>query len=261
MSWRSPWRLILSLAFLVVLLAYLLRHSPDGRVHLWLISPREPGLLIVTPGGEAVLVGGGSDPVALRVFLGEHMPPLTRHLALVVLPRADDASLSAQADVLERYSPAAAWHPSLDRNAPAQAAWLDATAQSGDVSPLRVGLSQRVDGVTFTVWGLDPLVLGVELGALRLIYAPDRSWQVADIPPYARGATVWILKGVESASEAMSPLPPLVVLGTLPASVWGSGSSDLTLLRAAQTTFLIGEAAEGFHLATDGRQYRWDRSW
>jgi len=259
-SWRSSQRIMLPLAFLVVLLAYLLRHSPDGRVHFWLVSPSQPGLLIVTPGGEAVLIGGGSDPVTLGVFLGERMPLLTRHLALVVLPCVDDASLSAQTDVLERYPPRVAWHPPLDRNAAAQAAWLDAAARYGEVAPLRVGLSRRVDGATFTVWGQDPLVLGVVVGALRVIYAPDVSLDVGDVPAYAQGATMWILKGVESDSEAMSPLPPVVILAGLVTSARGSASSDLTLLRAARTSFLIGEEADGFHLATDGRHYRWDRS-
>lgn len=245
--------LLPGLAFLLILLAYLLRLGPDGRVHIWLISPPVSGMLLRTPGGEAMLLDGGSDPVALRVFLGRHMSPLTRHLALAVLTETSDLALATQAEALERYPPRQAWHSPLERNALAQVAWLDAAERGGKRIPLRAALSHSVDGVTVTVWEEEPVLLSVKVGSLRLLYGPHATWDVDALPKGVMEATVWVLQGLRGQEPELVSLPPVVILASLP-------PQEQVVLRAPHTTFLIGEDAAGFHLVTDGMRYRWERS-
>ena len=75
---------LLMLAGLTVLVWNRVLSAPDGRLHLTLLDDRGT-LLVQTPPGGSVLIGGGESGSALNQALGEMLPTGGRHLDLLII--------------------------------------------------------------------------------------------------------------------------------------------------------------------------------
>ncbi len=104
----SPQTGLVLLSGLVVFVWGRVLHRPDGRLHLTLLDA-EGTVLIQTPAGAAVLVGGGDRPSHLNHALGQMLPPGERTLDVLVAasPQRDD--VNALLGVLGRYPPGMVW--------------------------------------------------------------------------------------------------------------------------------------------------------
>lgn len=80
----SPQVGLLMLAGLTVLVWNRVLSAPDGRLHLTLLDDRGT-LLVQTPSGGSVLIGGGESGSALNQALGEMLPSGGRHLDLLII--------------------------------------------------------------------------------------------------------------------------------------------------------------------------------
>ena len=238
---------LLALLLLNAVVIYLLQADPRGRYHLWVFA-RGQGMLVLTPAGEAVLVDGGEDPVALAVALGRYMPPLRRRLSLVVLTRADEGVLAAQADLFTRYVPEDGWWPPEARALPAAAAWENAF--SGQVHTLAPARTSNVGGVYISA-GPGPGLLVVHLGQMRVIYAAGEH-ETAGLQPLG-STTLWVGPWVP-LPEAVGPLPPLLYL-TRPLDPTDE-TGAMALLRYHATR--VFENQPVLHIVTDGREYTWE---
>lgn len=94
---------------------------PDGRLQLTLpgINGAQAALLL-TPGGNAVLLNGAPDARALSAALGRRLPPFDHHLAAVVIAGQSKSQLEGLPAVLQAFPAAqAAWAgpPAEGRNA------------------------------------------------------------------------------------------------------------------------------------------------
>ncbi|MCJ7511507.1 MAG: ComEC/Rec2 family competence protein [Anaerolineales bacterium] len=68
---------------------------PDGRLSLTVLdSERGQGVLLTSPTGRTLLVGGGADPAELRQAIGRRLPLLDRSLDWLILGSSDSDSLT-----------------------------------------------------------------------------------------------------------------------------------------------------------------------
>ncbi len=75
---------------------------PDGLLHLTLLDS-EGTVLVQTPDGKAVLLGGGPSPSSLRDDLGQMLPAGDRSLNLVIIGSADRDDLNGLTGALAKY--------------------------------------------------------------------------------------------------------------------------------------------------------------
>lgn len=73
--------------------------APDGRLHLRLLDTGGESLLIESPTGRFVLVGGGPSPVALAEEVGERLPAFDPRLDWVVVRSADSQDAAGLANL------------------------------------------------------------------------------------------------------------------------------------------------------------------
>lgn len=82
--------------------------APDGRLHLTLLESSAGGqageaVLIESPGGRFVLVGGGASASALSDALGRRLPPFDRSLDWLLVGATGDEQIAALPPALERF--------------------------------------------------------------------------------------------------------------------------------------------------------------
>jgi len=98
-------RLFLFISAVLLILAIAARHTlPDGRLHVTFLDTGGDTVLVRTPSGRQVLVGGGPSPSRLLDRLGRRMPFWDHTLDLVVLTHPDDDVLAGLIPVMERYA-------------------------------------------------------------------------------------------------------------------------------------------------------------
>ncbi|GAB4537002.1 MAG: hypothetical protein Fur0018_27740 [Anaerolineales bacterium] len=114
-SWRVPLpapRPMVLFTLLVALNALVWRAvwaAPDGRLHLTLLDVGYgEALLLRTPGGHTVLLGGGERPSLLSDALGRQFP-LSRRLDALIVAAPYAEHLGALPEVLPRFPPAAVY--------------------------------------------------------------------------------------------------------------------------------------------------------
>ncbi len=154
----KPAVLLSGLAVLVVLVWQAALSVPDSRLHVHLLDVGAgEGLLIQTPGGRYVLVGGGESAVRLSDALGRRLPLFHRRLDMLVAASGQTDALSGLAAVLERFTPASVWwagEPQASRDGQTVYTWLVAA----DVPLSRLQSGQALDlgdGVTLEALYVD----------------------------------------------------------------------------------------------------------
>lgn len=152
------WSWLIGLAALAVgwlLLIAVLAQRPDGLLHFWALDVGQgDALLIQTPGGQAVLIDGGPDPVVLARQLGAHVPFWQRALQLAVLTHPHADHISGLIDVLHRYHVAAVLETPFAGGDPAlEDAWHSTLALAHvPVTPAAAGQVVTLEpGVTLQV--------------------------------------------------------------------------------------------------------------
>jgi len=97
---------LLVLATLTVVVWRLALNAPDGRLHLTVLDVGSgDALLVGTPGGHNLLVGGGPRASLLSDALGRRLIIGNRKLDFLVVAAADDEQLGALRDAVGRFPP------------------------------------------------------------------------------------------------------------------------------------------------------------
>ena len=77
---------------------------PDGLLHLYILDIGQgDAILVVTPGGQQLLIDGGADPATTLAALGPRLPPGDRTLDAVIATHLDSDHIGGLLGVLERY--------------------------------------------------------------------------------------------------------------------------------------------------------------
>ncbi len=100
----SPTLALTGLFALTILVWQQALAAPDGRLHLTVLDVGNgEAVLILTPDGRSVLIGGGASPSALSQALGRRLPIGQRMLDRLVLPSLEEEKIAALPTVLERF--------------------------------------------------------------------------------------------------------------------------------------------------------------
>ena len=114
-AWKlkvRPVVILLTLGLAASVLWRLAADRPDQKLTVTLIpNPGGPAVLIRLPGGNFLLVNGGSSGRELGAALEAWLPPTQRRLAGVFLTSAENNSLNGLPDVLERWQPDRVYWP------------------------------------------------------------------------------------------------------------------------------------------------------
>jgi len=234
----------------LVLVAWYQR--PDGRLHIFFFASGGDAALVQTPGGDFILIDGGSDPAALATLIGRQMPFWRRELAAVVLTAPRAGWLPGQVAALDHYRAHVALAPPLGSTTPLLAEWRRLLAAHG--TTLRVakaGSRLVIDQVALTV--LDPgdgatsgLAVRLDHGRVALLFdgaaGDDEDSRLAGA--YGPVQAVVLPWARPLPEELLAKLRPRVLLFT----------DALRLKRPAELTTLdraIGGAAV-YHEAING---------
>lgn len=150
----SPQVGLLVLTGLVILTWNYALSLPDGELHLTLLDA-EGTILIQTPGGDEVLIGGGTSPSALNQTLGEALTTGDRTLGVVIVGSASRDDLNALTGTLTRFSPDMVfWGIDPETNQTAESVYTILTEQGINIQPLAAGQSLDLgDGARLdTLW-------------------------------------------------------------------------------------------------------------
>ena len=101
----SPGTALLILAGGAFFIWNILLTGPDGNLHLLLIDG-EGTLLIQTPDGKTVLIGGGTSPSHLNQVLGEILPIGDNNLDALIIANTAREDINALTGSLHKYLPA-----------------------------------------------------------------------------------------------------------------------------------------------------------
>jgi hypothetical protein len=89
-------RAILIGGLMVVLLAVALSWRADNRLHVYVLDVDGHPVLVQTPGGKQVLIGGSNSPSGLLSALGKLLPFWDRDIDLLVVPQAGGDQLNGR---------------------------------------------------------------------------------------------------------------------------------------------------------------------
>jgi competence protein ComEC len=80
--------------------------APDKLLHTTILDVGDGGaVLIQTPEGRYILIGGGSSPIRLSDSLGRFLPLFHRQLDMLLVPTTQKQHLTALPEVVERFPP------------------------------------------------------------------------------------------------------------------------------------------------------------
>ena len=174
---RLGWRYVVpffALWALVGLSWPLAAGRPDGRLHLTLVPPGDT-VVVRTPHGERLVIGGGSWTSDTMTVADEGQAPWDRRLAVVAATRLDRAYLEALDAVMDRHRVRAAIAPPLPRSA-AGFVWTSQVETQGATAVTvgeRLPMTVTVDGVSLEVVAYDEVekatLYGVRWGEVRFL--------------------------------------------------------------------------------------------
>lgn len=101
---------LLVLGVLTVLVWQAALAAPDGKLHVTFLDVGDgEAVLLQTPEGRYLLVGGGESAVQLSYGLGRRLPLFHRQLDVLVVAGTEKAQINALPDVVERFPPGQVW--------------------------------------------------------------------------------------------------------------------------------------------------------
>jgi competence protein ComEC len=103
-EWFTARRAALAGGMLAVLFGVALSWQPDGKLHVVALDVDGHPILVSTPQGKQILIGGSSSPSGLLSAIGQQLPFWDRDIDLLIVPRTNAAELNGLLGVLDRYS-------------------------------------------------------------------------------------------------------------------------------------------------------------
>jgi competence protein ComEC len=266
----KPGMAFLILGALTVSVWQMALSAPDGKLHLYLLdshlgSSSGEAMLVQTPSGRFVLVGGGPSANALSDALGRRLPLLGRRLDWLVVAGSKEPQMAGLPGMLERYPPAQVlWAAPLSENSSAR--YLqDQLAEAG--IPVVMGQAgQRLDlgdGASLEVLAVNDYgaALSLEWGNFRALLPVGLDAQSLDslqADPRLRQVSAYLLadRGRDwlNPPEWIDRLQPQVVLLSVAAGDWDGFPPPETLQALEGYTLLRTDRNGWIHLSTDGVQ-------
>lgn len=255
---------VLSLAVVLVWQAVLSR--PDGDLHLKVLDVGGgEAVLIQTPEGRFVLIGGGQSASRLSEGLGRWLPLFQRQLDVLVVGGTRSDQINALPAVLPRYLPAQVWwagEPQASRPARQLHAWLQQEQiATGEILPgqvLDLGSGVELQALGFSQEGAVLLLSWREFNFLLPLAGMQEFWQSPQGKAFHHPLSALLLAhGGESESNPpdwLAQSHPQVALISVDALNRGGLPDEETLLALGGTTVLRTDLNGSVELVTDGAQ-------
>jgi hypothetical protein len=170
----TPRNMILIGGLVLLLLAVAFSWRSDQRLHVYVLGADGHPVLVQTPGGKQILIGGSSSPSSLLSALGQVLPFWDRDIDLVVVPQADGDQLNGLAAVLDRYAVNQIMATAVSADNRAGRDWLTLLMQKG-YQPIELQSAGLEPDVALSFDGATPLI---ESGDQRLAIGPSEQAQI-----------------------------------------------------------------------------------
>ena len=175
-----PWYALVLLVSVASLVWIAALTRTDSRLHVYFVDVGQgDGALIVTPGGQQVLIDGGSDPLKFAQFISEKMPSNDRTIELMVLTHPHSDHVNGLTEVLRSYDVEMVLERAVAYDSAPYLAWRRAVDSEGaDVVQAQAGHVVELDsGILLQVVSPPRRLLGGTASdvdnasvALRLVY-------------------------------------------------------------------------------------------
>ena len=148
--------------------------APDGRLRINILEVGDgAAVLVQTPEGRYLLIGGGSSTIRLSDSLGRTLPLFHRQLDLLVVPSTEKYFVSALPEVVSRFPPRQVyWSGETDESRAAEDLYTFLSGKHTEIVPFipgtQIDLSSGAQLVVFTC-GEQGSVLELEWGDFQLL--------------------------------------------------------------------------------------------
>lgn len=240
-------------------------NAPDGMLHVTILDIGSgSAVLIQTPGGRNILIGGGESATRLSDALGRRLPPGARRLDWLVIAAPDRDGLTSLPPLLQRYPPAQVlWAGPTHGDYASRQLWEALTLARIPLIPMQPGhvldLGQGASLQALQV-GRRGAVLLLQWNRFRLLL--PNGLDLAELEDLQSNAKIGPVSALLLANSGYAPLNPPAWISTLrPNLVLLSVAADDTnglpdpeTLQAVQGYPLLRTDQNGWiELVTDGQ--------
>jgi competence protein ComEC len=170
----TPRRAIFVGGLILLLLAVTFSWRSDNRLHVYVLGVDGHPVLVQTPGGKQILIGGSNSPSGLLSALGQVLPFWDRDIDLLVVPQANSDQLNGLLAVLDRYAVNQIMAIDVPTDSRAGREWWEMIEQKGH-QPIELQSAGLDPDVTLSFDGTTPLI---ESGDQRLAIGLSEQAQI-----------------------------------------------------------------------------------
>jgi competence protein ComEC len=134
----KPVFVLISMLIVVLLVWQAALAAPDGNLHVTIFDIGDGAAVLVrTPEGRYILIGGGTSTIRLSDSLGRFLPLFHRELDLLVVPSTEKQYVAALPEAAARFMPGQVyWSGDIDRSRAAEELYAYLTASHLEITPL-----------------------------------------------------------------------------------------------------------------------------
>ena len=170
----TPRTAILIGGLIVLLLAVAFSWRTDNRLHVYVLNIDGHPVLLQTPGGKQILIGGSNSPSSLLSRVGQLLPFWDRDIDLIVVPQASNDQLNGLSAVLDRYDVKQIMSVEVPDENRAGRDWQALLTQQGK-QPIELQSAGLEGGATLSFDGGVPLI---ESNGQRIALGPSEQAQI-----------------------------------------------------------------------------------
>jgi competence protein ComEC len=170
----TPRNAILMGGLIILLLAVAFSWRTDNRLHVYVLNVDGHPVLVQTPGGKQIVIGGSNSPSSLLSKIGQLLPFWDRDIDLMVVPQASNEQLNGLFAVLDRYDVKQIMSVEAPAENRAGRDWQALLTQKGK-QPIELQSAGLEDGTALSFDGNVPLI---EANGQRVALGPSEQAQI-----------------------------------------------------------------------------------
>jgi competence protein ComEC len=170
----TPRRAIFAGGLILLLLAAVFSWRSDNRLHVYVLGADGHPVLVQTPEGKQILIGGSNSPSGLLSALGQVLPFWDRDIDLLIVPQASADQLNGLSAVLDRFTINQIMMADVTTDSRAGREWWEMITQKG-CQPIELQSAAVEPDVNLAIDGSSVLI---EAGDQRLALGASEQAQI-----------------------------------------------------------------------------------
>jgi hypothetical protein len=170
----TPRRAIFAGGLILLLLAAVFSWRSDNRLHVYVLGADGHPVLVQTPEGKQILIGGSNSPSGLLSALGQVLPFWDRDIDLLIVPQANADQLNGLSAVLDRFTINQIMMADVTTDSRAGREWWEMITQKG-CQPIELQSAAVEPDVNLAIDGSSVLI---EAGDQRLALGASEQAQI-----------------------------------------------------------------------------------